>query len=63
MGKHGFYNRGKSENFESNFWPEKIYQYGFTVYQKMENSNIEGGGVCFLRNVEFFNIFMRKSRF
>ena len=39
----------------------KIYQYGSTVYQKMQNSNI--WGVCFVRKVEFFNIFMRKSRF
>ena len=44
MGKHGFYNRGKSENFKIQFLARKIYQYGSTVYQKMQNSNIWGGG-------------------
>ena len=43
MGKHGFYNGGKSENFKIQFLARKIYQYGSTVYQKMQNSNIWGG--------------------
>ena len=33
----------------------KIYQYGSTVYQKMQNSNILGGMFCKIK--EFFSIF------
>ena len=43
MGKLGFYNGGKSENFEIPFLARKIYQYWSRVYQKMWNSNIWGG--------------------
>ena len=32
MGKHGFYNAAKSENFKIQFHARKIYQYGSTVY-------------------------------
>ena len=30
-------------NFEIHFLARKIYQYGSTVYQKIQNSNIWGG--------------------
>ena len=42
-GNHRFYNGGQTENFEIQFFARKICQYGSTVYQKMQNSNIWGG--------------------
>ena len=39
----GFYNGGKSENFEIPFLARTIYQYWSRVYQKMWNSIIWGG--------------------
>jgi hypothetical protein len=61
MGKHGFYNGGKSENFKSNFWPENYINMGQQYTKRCRIATF--GGVCFLRKVEFSNIFMRKSRF
>ena len=58
-GDHGFYNGAKSKKIQIDFWDQKIYQYCSRVYQKMRNTNI--WGVCFLRKVHFFYIFMRKS--
>ena len=43
---------------KSNFLSKKIYQYGLTVYQKMQNSNI--WGVCFLLKKLFFQYFHEK---
>ena len=43
MGNSPIYNGGKNLNFEIQFLAKKIYQYGSTVYQKMQNSNIWGG--------------------
>ena len=42
-GKTWIYNGGKSEHFKIQFLARKIYQYGATVYQKMQNSNIWEG--------------------
>ena len=57
QGKHGFYNGGKTEKFEIPFLAKKIGQYWSRVHRKMQNRNIRG--VCFLRKVDFVNIFMR----
>ena len=59
MGKQGFYNGKKYENFEIQFLARIIYQCGSTVYQKMQNCNM--WGVCFLRKVDIVHTFMRKS--
>ena len=58
MEKCGFYNGGKSEDFEIQFLARTIYQYWSRVYQKMWNSDI--WGVCFLRKVDFVYIFHEK---
>ena len=50
-GKHGFYNKGKTEKFEIPFLARKIDQYWIRIYQKVRNSNIWGG------------MFSNKSRF
>ena len=62
-GKNRFDNGGIYDNFELPFFARKIYQYGSTVYQKMQNYNIFSlvGGVSFLSKVHFVNIFMRRS--
>ena len=56
-GKHGFFNGGKTEKISSNFWPDKLTNIGPESTKKMRNSNI--WRVCFLRKVNFVNIFMR----
>ena len=43
MGNVPIYNGGKNENFKIQFLARKIYQYGSTLHQKMQNSNILGG--------------------
>ena len=58
-GKHRFYNGGMNENFEIQFVARKIYQYGPTVYQKMQNSNIWGGMFSFKKS-RFFQYFHEK---
>ena len=62
-GKNRFDNGGIYDNFELPFFARKIYQYGSTVSQKMQNYNIFSlvGGVSFLSKVHFVNIFMRRS--
>ena len=59
MGKQGFYNGKKYDNFEISFLARITYQCGSTVYQKMQNCNM--WGVCFLRKVDIVHIFIRKS--
>ena len=49
------------KNFKSNFWPEKYINMGQQYTKRCRIMTF--GGVCFERKVEFFNIFMRKSRF
>ena len=61
MGNGPIYNGGENENLEIQFMARKIYQYGSTVHQKMQNSNILG--VMFSKKKLLFIIFMRKSWF
>ena len=61
MGKQGFYNGGKSENFEIPFLPENFTNIGLEYTKRCKIATF--GGVCFLRKVDFVYIFMRKSRF
>ena len=55
MGNGPIYNGGENENFEIQFLARNIYQYGFTVYQKMQNGNIWGGMFSIKKN--YFSIF------
>ena len=58
-GKHRFYNGGKHEILKFHFWPEKLAKIGLEDTKSCAIATF--GGVCFLRKVQFVNIFMRKS--
>ena len=55
-GKHGFYNEQKLKNLKSHFWPEKFTNIGPEYTKRCGIATF--GGVCFLRKVDFVNIFM-----
>ena len=42
-GKHGFFNWGKTENFEIPFLARKIGKFWSRVHRQMQNRNIWGG--------------------
>ena len=49
------------KKLKNSFWPEKFINMG---PQNIKRCRIGAfGRECFLRKVDFFNIFMRKSRF
>ena len=59
MGKRGFYNGGKSENFKIPFLAKTFTNIGQEYTKRCGVATF--WGVCFLRKVDFVNIFMRKS--
>ena len=61
-GKNRFDNGGIYDNFELPFFARKIYQYGSTVYQKMQNGNIFSlvGGGKFSKQSSFRQYFHEK---
>ena len=56
-GKHRFYNGEKLKNLKSYFWPGKFTNFGPEYTKRCRIATF--GGVCFLRKVDFVNIFMK----
>ena len=59
MGKHEFYNEGKSKKkIKSHFWPEKYINMGL---QYTKRCKIATFGGIFLRNVDFFSQYFHEN--